>query len=55
MENLLFGCGDVVCFILWMHLRIFPPLLRHLGTKPAASSRNNIMNFLSKGKDLIFR
>jgi len=46
MENLLFGCGAVAYSILWIQLRMPPPLLRHLGTKPATFSRNNKMNSL---------
>jgi hypothetical protein len=46
MENLLFGCGDVAYSILWIQLRMLPPLLRHLGTKPATFSHNNKMSSL---------
>jgi hypothetical protein len=46
MENLLFGCGDVAYSILRIQLRMLPPLLRHLGTKPATFSHNNKMSSL---------
>jgi hypothetical protein len=44
MENLLFGFSEVAYFILWLQLRMLPPLLCHLGTKPATSSHNNKIN-----------
>jgi len=46
MQNLLFGCGDVAYSILWIQLRMLPPLLRHSGNKPTKSSRKNKMNSL---------
>lgn len=46
MQNLLFGCSDIAYYILWIQLRMLPPLLRHLGIKPATSSRDNKRNSL---------
>jgi len=55
MQHLLFGCSDVAYSILWVQLRMFPPLLRHLGTIPGTSSRSNTMNSLGYSKDLTFK